>query len=51
MFVQIIVELYRGYLVRLEEMGYDNLNMQGERVKISLLQKLMAAFKALTLAT
>jgi phytoene/squalene synthetase len=46
-FVQIIVELYRGYLVRLEEMGFDNLNIGGERVKVSALQKIMAALRAL----
>jgi phytoene synthase len=47
LFVQIIVELYRVYLVRLEELGYDNLNVQGERVKISTMQKLSATVRAL----
>ena len=47
LFVQIIIELYRGYLVQLEEMGYDNLNIRGERVKISKLQKLIATLTAI----
>jgi phytoene synthase len=47
LFVQIIVELYRGYLTRLHEMEYDNLNIRGERVKISALQKLRASIRAL----
>jgi len=46
-FVQIIIELYRGYLVKLEQMNYDNLNAEGERVKISTLQKIGASAKAL----
>lgn len=46
LFVQIIVELYREYLIKLEQIGYDNLNLSGERVKISTMQKLMASFKA-----
>jgi phytoene synthase len=46
LFVQIIVELYREYLVKLEQIGYDNLNLSGEHVKISTMQKLMASFKA-----
>jgi phytoene synthase len=47
LFVQIIVELYRGYLIRLEEVQYDNLNARGERVKISTLQKFVATLRAL----
>ncbi|KAL3801078.1 hypothetical protein HJC23_002371 [Cyclotella cryptica] len=47
LFVQIIVELYRGYLIRLESMGYDNLNGTGERVSISVAQKLLATVRAL----
>lgn len=47
LFVQIIVELYREYLFKLEQIGYDNLNnISGERVKISTMQKLMASIKA-----
>lgn len=46
-FVQIIIELYRGYLVKLEDMNYDNLNGEGERVKISTLEKIGASVKAL----
>mmetsp|Transcript_3016 Transcript_3016/g.5089 ORF Transcript_3016/g.5089 Transcript_3016/m.5089 type:complete len:330 (-) Transcript_3016:153-1142(-) len=46
LFVQIIVELYREYLVKLEQIGYDNLNLRGERVKINSIQKLMASVKA-----
>lgn len=46
LFVQIIVELYREYLVKLELIGYDNLNLSGERVKIKTTQKLMASVKA-----
>ena len=46
LFVQIIVELYREYLVKLEQIGYDNLNLRGERVKINSIQKLMASAKA-----
>jgi len=46
LFVQIIVELYRGYLVKLHDMNYDNLNAEGERVKISTLEKLGATVKA-----
>ena len=48
LFVQIIVELYREYLIKLEQIGYDNLNLSGERVKINTIQKLMASFKATT---
>eukprot|EP00984_Skeletonema_dohrnii_P015362 scaffold6624_cov188-Skeletonema_dohrnii-CCMP3373.AAC.4 len=48
LFVQIIVELYRQYLIKLEQIGYDNLNLSGERVKINTIQKLMASFKATT---
>jgi len=48
LFVQIIVELYREYLIKLEQIGYDNLNLSGERVKIKTIQKLMASFKAAT---
>ena len=47
LFVQIIVELYRGYLEKLEDMDYDNLNSMGERVKISTGQKIAASGKAL----
>ena len=47
LFVQIIIELYSGYLMRLEEMSYDNLNIRGERVKISTLQKLIATLQAI----
>eukprot|EP00579_Thalassiosira_antarctica_P024253 CAMPEP_0201985726 /NCGR_PEP_ID=MMETSP0904-20121228/88024_1 /ASSEMBLY_ACC=CAM_ASM_000553 /TAXON_ID=420261 /ORGANISM="Thalassiosira antarctica, Strain CCMP982" /LENGTH=338 /DNA_ID=CAMNT_0048539493 /DNA_START=4 /DNA_END=1020 /DNA_ORIENTATION=+ len=46
LFVQIIVELYRGYLIKLQQMNYDNLNAEGERVKISTLQKIAASCKA-----
>ena len=46
LFVQIIVELYRGYLIKLHDMNYDNLNAEGERVKISTLEKLGATVKA-----
>lgn len=46
LFVQIIVELYREYLIKLELIGYDNLNLSGERVKIKTIQKLMASLKA-----
>lgn len=47
LFVQIIVELYRGYLVKLKKMEYDNLNnVRGDRVKISTLQKLSAVGSA-----
>ncbi|KAL7530736.1 hypothetical protein ACHAWF_003491 [Thalassiosira exigua] len=46
LFVQIIVELYRGYLVKLERLGYDNLGSDRERVKISALQKMAASVKA-----
>ena len=48
LFVQIIVELYRGYLVKLKQMNYDNLNAEGERVKISSMEKVGATIKALT---
>lgn len=48
LFVQIIVELYRGYLVKLEELNYDNLGTEaGERVRISSLQKIAASGKAI----
>ena len=47
LFVQIIVELYRSYLIKLQEINYDNLNSEGERVKITTLQKMGAAGKAL----
>lgn len=46
LFVQVIVELYREYLIKLELIGYDNLNLSGERVKIKTIQKLMASLKA-----
>lgn len=46
LFVQVIVELYREYLIKLEHIGYDNLNLSGERVKIKTNQKLMASLKA-----
>ena len=44
--VQIIVELYRGYLVKLHDLDYDNLNADGERVKINTLEKIGATGKA-----
>jgi len=47
LFVQIIVELYRTYLVKLQQMNYDNLHSEEERVKISFLQKLGASTKAM----
>ena len=47
LFVQIIVELYRGYLVKLKEVGYDNLNSHSERVKIGTLEKILATVRAL----
>jgi len=47
LFVQIIVELYRGYLVKLHDLDYDNLNAEGERVKISTLEKIGATAKAI----
>jgi len=48
LFLQIIVELYRGYLVKLEELNYDNLGTEaGERVRISSLQKIAASGKAI----
>mmetsp|Transcript_505 Transcript_505/g.645 ORF Transcript_505/g.645 Transcript_505/m.645 type:complete len:333 (-) Transcript_505:69-1067(-) len=46
LFVQVIVELYREYLIKLELIGYDNLNLSGQRVKIKTIQKLMASLKA-----
>ncbi|GFH52512.1 hypothetical protein CTEN210_08988 [Chaetoceros tenuissimus] len=46
LFVQIIIELYREYLEKLESFGYDNLNTKGERVRISSLQKLGSVVKA-----
>jgi 15-cis-phytoene synthase len=49
LFVQVIVELYRGYLDELERRGYDNLtagSAGAERVKISTVQKLGASWKA-----
>jgi phytoene synthase len=45
--VQIIIELYRGYLVELEKRGYNNLTFNGERVKISKFQKVAASLTAL----
>ena len=47
LFVQIIIELYREYLEKLESFDYDNLNTKGERVRISTLQKLGSVFKAI----
>mmetsp|Transcript_10612 Transcript_10612/g.23330 ORF Transcript_10612/g.23330 Transcript_10612/m.23330 type:complete len:344 (+) Transcript_10612:108-1139(+) len=47
LFVQIIVELYRDYLDQLQVMEYDNLNIKGERVKISTVQKVVAVGRAL----
>ena len=47
LFVQILVELYGRYLVKLEEVGYDNLNSCGERVKISSMEKILATVRAL----
>jgi len=46
LFVQIIVELYRGYLAELERRGYDNLSAAGERVRISTSRKLLATARA-----
>jgi phytoene/squalene synthetase len=46
--VQIIIELYRGYLVELEKRGYDSLTYNnGERVKIIKFLKLAASLTAL----
>jgi phytoene synthase len=45
--VQIIVELYRGYLEQLEKLEYNNLKPGGERVRISTGRKLTATLKAL----
>jgi phytoene synthase len=45
--VQIIVELYRGYLEQLEKLEYNNLKPGGERVRISTGRKLAATLKAL----
>ena len=47
-FVQIIVELYRGYLEKLETMDYNNLSIGGERVRISTYQKVTASVKAIS---
>ena len=48
LFLQIIVELYRGYLVKLGELNDDNLGTEaGERVRISSLQKIAASGKAI----
>jgi len=44
--VQIIIELYRGYLEQLETSNYNNLLPGGERVKISTGRKLAATLKA-----
>ena len=47
-FVQIIVELYREYLTKLRNASYDNLSASmGDRVSITLLQKVRAALRAL----
>jgi phytoene synthase len=47
LFVQVIIELYRGYLEQLETMEYNNLSATpGERVKISTPRKLAASAKA-----
>jgi phytoene synthase len=47
LFVQVIVELYRGYLDELERREYNNLTVEGERVKIGTSRKLMASIIAL----
>ena len=45
--VQIIVELYRGYLEQLAVMDYDNLSVDGgERVRISTMRKIKATATA-----
>ena len=44
--VQIIVELYRGYLEQLKTLDYNNLRPGGERVRISTGRKLMATLQA-----
>lgn len=48
LFVQIIIELYRGYLEQLEKLEYNNLIEDGEerRVKISKTRKLAASVTA-----
>lgn len=45
--VQIIIELYRGYLEQLEALEYNNLLIGGERVKISKGRKVVSTIKAL----
>lgn len=48
--VQIIIELYREYLIKLENMGYNNLQPRpdgDDRVRIGTVQKLAASWKAL----
>lgn len=47
LFVQIIVELYRGYLEELQRRGYNNLAATGERVKINKIRKFTASLTAL----
>lgn len=46
LFVQIIIELYRDYLVELERRGYDNLSAAGERVRVGGARKLLATARA-----
>jgi phytoene synthase len=46
LFVQVIIELYRDYLVELERRGFDNLSAAGERVRIGPARKLLAAVRA-----
>jgi phytoene/squalene synthetase len=46
LFVQIIIELYRDYLVELEGRGYDNLSAAGERVRVGTARKLIATARA-----
>ena len=50
-FVQIIVELYREYLLQLRDASYDNLSgSTGDRVSISFPQKVKAVLRALLVA-
>mmetsp|Transcript_3686 Transcript_3686/g.7155 ORF Transcript_3686/g.7155 Transcript_3686/m.7155 type:complete len:320 (+) Transcript_3686:96-1055(+) len=43
---QTIIELYRDYLVELEQRGHDNLSPGGERVRVGKLRKLSASLRA-----
>ena len=47
LFVQIIIELYRDYLVELERRGFDNLSRKGERVRIGTVRKIFATARAI----